>query len=356
MFHSKLIIAFTSLATVSFAAPVEITTPELRGAVQPQLAVAPSGRIHVVFGQANTVYHTSSADGQTFSPPVKVGTLEKLALKMRRGPRVTATDQQILVTAISHADGDLHAWTSSDGGKTFREQPPLNSVPGSAREGMQALAGNGRGAVAVVWLDLRQKGTQLWARFSKDGGTTWDQDRSIYASPAGHICECCHPTVAFAESGALAVMWRNWLDGARDIFARTSADAGKTFTAAQKLGEGTWKLNACPMDGGHLAADREGKWSAAWRREAGVFVNAVGAPEKKTSADGKQPVIGFAGASRILLWEEGGALMLQRGDDSPKRFAGPASGACIVSGRESAVVAYESGPNGAGGLFVDRVR
>ena len=109
--------AFSRLA----AAPLEILPPEWRGAVQPQVAVEPSGRLHVVFGKESAIYHTTSPDGRTFSAPVKIGELEKLALRMRRGPRVTATDHLVLVTAISHADGNLHAWTSADAGATWQE-------------------------------------------------------------------------------------------------------------------------------------------------------------------------------------------------------------------------------------------
>ena len=151
------------------AAPVEILPPDLRGAVQPQVAVAPSGRIHVVFGKENAVFHTTSPDGRVFSAPVKIGELDKPALRMRRGPRVTATDKLVLVTAISHTDGNVHAWTSADAGKTWKESEPLNTAPKSAREGLQALAGDGRGLVAAVWLDLRGSGTELWGRVSRDG-------------------------------------------------------------------------------------------------------------------------------------------------------------------------------------------
>lgn len=174
MLSRRLVTAVASLliATNLAAAPIEIVTPELRGAMQPQVAVAPSGRIHVVFGKENAVFHTTSPDGRAFSTPVKVGELDKLALRMRRGPRVTATDKLVLVTAISHTDGNLHAWTSTDTGKRWQENASLNTAPKSAREGLQALAGDGRGLVAAVWLDLRGKGTELWGRISRDGGAT----------------------------------------------------------------------------------------------------------------------------------------------------------------------------------------
>src|SRR5205814_9857470 len=73
------------------AAPVEIIPPELRGAVQPQVAVSPNGRVHVVFGKDNAVYYTGSADGRVFSAPGKIGELDKLALRKRHGRRITAT-------------------------------------------------------------------------------------------------------------------------------------------------------------------------------------------------------------------------------------------------------------------------
>ena len=39
-----------------YSAPVEIIPAEMRGAIQPQVAVAPSGKIHVTFGKGNAVY------------------------------------------------------------------------------------------------------------------------------------------------------------------------------------------------------------------------------------------------------------------------------------------------------------
>ena len=337
--------AFIAAATTIAAAPVEIIPPELRGSVQPQVAVAPSGRIHVVFGKDNAVFHTTSLDGRAFSAPVKIGELDKLALKMRRGPRVTATDKLVLITAISHADGNVHAWTSADAGKTWKEGAHLNTVAKSAREGLQALAGDGRGLVAAVWLDLRGKGTEPWCRISRDGGATWAEDVSIYQSPDGHICECCVPSVAISPTGEIAAMWRNWLGGSRDLTTATSRD-GRTFSPAQKLGTGTWKINACPMDGGSIAFTPAGKWLAVWRRELTVFASDATTPEKQLAANATQPLTAYAGKTPLLLWEANGALMLQRDTSTPTRFAENATAASIVSGPDSAVIAWETSVNG----------
>ncbi|HYR57760.1 MAG TPA: exo-alpha-sialidase, partial [Chthoniobacteraceae bacterium] len=284
------------VAVTANAAPVAIT--DFADAVQPQVAVAPGGRIHVVFGKANAIFHASSSDGRAFSPPVKVGELDKLALRMRRGPRIAASDTSIVITAISHADGDLHAWTSADRGATWTEGARVNESAHSAREGLHAMAGDGRGLIAAVWLDSRSGRNQLWSRVSRAGGRAWEPEVRVYESPDGHICECCHPSVAIGPRGEIFAMCRNWLDNARDLWMAESRDGGRTFAAAQKLGAGTWKLNACPMDGGALAVGPTGAPAAVWRRERAIFAGWTGT-EKKLAEPAAQPVL--AGSPRLFL-------------------------------------------------------
>ena len=338
-----LAIALGWSAISSFAAPVEIIPLELRGAVQPQIAVSPDGRIHVVFGRENAIYHTSSLDGRTFSPAVKVGALEKLALRVRRGPRVVATDKLITVAAISHVDGNLHAWTSGDGGQTWKEGAPLNTSSKSAREGMQALAGDGVGLVVAVWLDDRSGGKELWSRASHDGGLIWQPDARVYASPDGHVCECCQPSVAIGPHGEVAAMWRNWLDGSRDLWLATSKDGGQTFGTAQKLGTGTWKFNACPMDGGSVTFDALGKPLTVWRREKTVFVSRNDAPEQLLASRAQQPVVNITKDGPLFVWEQDGGLILRRGASAAARLADRATAPAVGRTREgNAVVVWES--------------
>src|SRR5687767_9493091 len=166
MFHRltlSSLLCMLAMVERGIGAPQEIIPPEFHGAVQPQVAVSPSGKVHLVFGRGTTIFHTVSDKGAgPFSTPVRVGELPKLALGMRRGPRVSATEKLVVVTAISHADGNLHAWNSGDGGKQWTETGPINETPNSAREGLHALDGDGHGSVFVAWLDLRSGGTELW--------------------------------------------------------------------------------------------------------------------------------------------------------------------------------------------------
>ncbi|MBC8096116.1 MAG: exo-alpha-sialidase [Akkermansiaceae bacterium] len=329
------------------AAPVVILPSALRGAVQPHVAVAPGGLIHIAFGKGNAIYHTASVDGRVFSAPVKVAELSKLALGMRRGPRIVATDKVIAITAISHASGDLVSWNSTDGGATWKESAKLNSAPKSAGEGLHAMAGDGQGNVFATWLDLRNGGTELWGAASQDGGASWSTNALIYHSPDGHICECCHPSVAMNATGCVAVMWRNWLGGSRDLYLMTSSDRGKTFSPARKLGEGTWKLNGCPMDGGSIAINPAGEVLTAWRREKSVFASRPTMPEQRL-ADGSQALVFSTSKDTLYFWESSGGLMMRRNDAQPTRLADKAHMAAAAPlPKGGVIVVWESTADGA---------
>ena len=75
------------------------------------------------------------------------------------------------------------------------------------------------------------------------------------------------------------VMFRNWLDGSRDMYLSISHD-GITFSKPARLGSGTWKLNACPMDGGGLVM-AQGRIVSVWRRDREIFIANPGEQERK---------------------------------------------------------------------------
>ncbi len=353
---------FAALAAVLIAAdaggaPVEIVSPEFRGALQPQAAVAADGRLHVVFGKGDSIFHTSSFKGGAFSAPVEVGKLDKLGLGRRRGPRIAATENfGVTVTAISMADGLLHSWVSMNQGRTWSGSAILNTVPTSAREGLHAMAADGRGGVAVVWLDLRSGGMELWSRTSWDGGSSWEPEVRVYASPDGHICECCHPSVAFGPNHEIAAMWRNWLGGSRDLWLAVSSDSGRTFGPAQKLGEGTWKLSGCPMDGGAITYHKHAL-TTAWRRETTLFLAPSGQAETKLAESALQPVLASAGGKLFRAWEQHNAIFWSDGHTPAQRLsAGHFPSLAPIERDGVAYVVYESEVDGKPSIFAEILR
>jgi len=283
---------------------------------EPQMAINGS-TVALAFGAGHAIYFSSSHDsGNTFSEPVNVVEAGIVPLTRHRGPRIAFVGNAIVITAVvgskaeegadAHglpSDGDLLVWRSLDNGKTWIPGKPINDVPASATEGLHALASDGRGLLYAAWLDKRgAKGTKLYSARSTDGGFTWSKNTAVYLSPEGTICECCHPSLAIGASGELVVMWRNALDGSRDMYLSTSRD-GVTFAAPRKLGDGTWKLNACPMDGGGLAVSGA-KILTAWRRETNVFLAEPGRPERQIGS-GKDIALAVAGGKTYVAWVDG---------------------------------------------------
>lgn len=301
--------AFCISLCSALAEPIQITTGSFGDAKQPQIAVNAENEVFVVFGSSSGVWFSSSTDGGAkFSEPTKIASVKGLALGMRRGPRVIANGTSVTVSAISHETGDLSIWNSQDRGRTWSPETVINEVPKSAREGMHGLASDGRGNAFIVWLDLREKKTQLWGSKSTDGGKTWQKNLRVYKSPDETICECCHPTVAFGANGEIIAMWRNWLNGNRDIYKSVSMDGGSTFGEATKLGIGNWPLKGCPMDGGSVAVGGQ-EVAYVWRRESKIFATFADDSERLISDSGAQPMIVPNGKGGFdIFWQASGNL------------------------------------------------
>ncbi|MEO7766511.1 MAG: sialidase family protein, partial [Ferruginibacter sp.] len=135
---------------------------------------------------------------------------------------------------------------------------------------------------------------------SMDGGKTWSKNRMIYTSPDSTVCQCCKPSVKVAGSNVY-VMFRNWIDGNRDMYIIQSKDGGNTFDDAKRLGDGHWKLKGCPMDGGNLAINTNGQIQTVWRREGMVFSATPGSPEIQIG-EGKGSTIETINGKNIYAW------------------------------------------------------
>jgi hypothetical protein len=213
----------------------------------------------------------------------------------------------------------------------------VNDVGGSAREGLHAMASTPAGLVVIAWLDLRDKGTRVYATSSRDHGATWTEDSLVYASPSGSVCECCHPSTAIDGEGRVAVMFRNNLDGNRDMYVARSAADGR-FGSAARLGATSWLLNACPMDGGGLAFS-ENALVAAWRRDDTVFMSTSQIAERRLGT-GRDPAIATAGAHSDVAWSGSAGIMLAR-DARPPVAVGPGRFPAVLAFANKTILAWE---------------
>lgn len=310
---------------------------------QPQ--VASNGQVTgIVFGSKNTIYYAPLD-----AAPVRVADTPVLSLGNHRGPRLAFTAHAIVITAgIGPAGQDfgpntLRSWRSTDGGKTWSAGPEL-STPGTGGMGFQSIASDGKRGLWAAWIGPANGHPTLFLSNSEDEGVTWTKQRVLSET----VCECCHPTVAIGADGRIHVLFRNSLDGNRDPYVATSEDR-KSFHFV-KLGQGSWAINACPMDGGGLAefhgevvtlwrrldqlflARPDGKAEEAfaagrnaavtlrekglyaiWASPAGIMAQAPGAAPRLLSKTGAFPAIAAAGPV-VVAWEEGGKIRTERLD------------------------------------------
>jgi hypothetical protein len=347
--------------------PVTLETPE--GARQPQIAVRPASpgstgeSVHVVYGTKGAIYLSSSVDsGASFRAPRKIADVGSLSLGMRRGPRVAVAGDSLVVTAIAGekgggADGDLLAWRSTDGGATWKAIGSLNAVAGSAREGLHGLAAGTNGELACAWIDLAEDRPRVRLARSSDLGAGWDDELVFDGSE--RICPCCAPSVAFDGKGGVWVMWRGQDEGNRDMVAAHRAAGASAFTEPVRVGQGHWKIGACPMDGGAIGL-AGGRVRTIWRREGGVYRCEPPALERKLG-DGEQPCLALAADGEYAAWlaKRGGPLLLLRpGSSEPIRLDEAANDPVLATSadpRSTAFAVWESGPLDAPRIVVAKL-
>ncbi len=313
---------------------------------QPQACVAKDGTAHWTFGIGDQVYYGQFAKERSTKPSMAFQ-VPNMSLGMRRGPRIAWTKHAIVISAIGGPqgkgkDGDVLAYRSVDEGLTWSGPIRVNDEVSSAREGLHAMTASEDGDLWCVWLDLRSKKTELYASRSQDGGTTWSKNQRIYRSPGGSICECCHPSIV-VQDHRIHVLFRNSLDGDRDMYLISSDDNGQTFGNAIRLGIQHWKLNACPMDGGMLATDPSGEVKTVWRRQGTLFVAGPNPREEIHVGIGEQPWIAVCADQTRVVWthkREGDLMLMGLKSGEPQKIAENARDPVIVASIGATSTAY----------------
>ena len=208
----------------------------------PNLVTKNGNNVHVVFGMGDSLYYSfSSNKGQSFSSPLLVDTLPGLVSFAMRGPQITNTTNGLAMIVATRV-GNIFSYTK-DGTGAWQRATRINDADTICKEGFLALGSDGNQNLFAAWLDLRNNAhNKIYGARSADGGKTWSKNFEIYASPDGTVCECCKPSVA-VQGKNVYVMFRNRIEGSRDLYLIQSSDGGESFGEAKKLGTGSWKLN-----------------------------------------------------------------------------------------------------------------
>ena len=256
-------------------------------------------KVHMVFGSGDSLLYSFSTDkGNSFSQPLLIEKLKGLNASATRGPQIISLKDDLSVVATTE-DGKIYSWVKNANGKWQRTKM-VSDMDSVALEGFVSLSGDGENAYAV-WLDVRNnKRNKIYGSASVDRGKTWSKNILIYQSPDSSVCECCKPSVVM-KGKQVNVMFRNWIDGNRNLYLITSTDGGKTFDDAQKLGKGNWQLKGCPMDGGGIAINNKGVVNTVWRREQNIYACLPGG-EERLLGEGKSCVVESIGDKYAYAW------------------------------------------------------
>lgn len=290
------------------ATKTQISDKLLGAGRQPQIAVDMKGITRVVYGLEDNIYcATSSDDGETFSEPVLVGQLKEMYLGMSMGPQIASSANYSVVTAIDK-QGNIHTYSLDHKTDKWVKAAGVNDVPGSVPEGLMSIAAGENDTFYAVWLDVRHNKQNKIVFASTTGKAgAWSENKVVYESPDSTVCECCKPSIE-VEGKHVILMFRNWIEGSRDFYLTRSTDSGQEFSQPQKVGNGTWKLEGCPMDGGGVLLDDKKVIHTAWQREGNIFYAQPGEQEvqigkgRNCRINGKtNPVIAWKDGSDVLV-------------------------------------------------------
>jgi hypothetical protein len=222
-----------------------------------------------------------------------------------RGPQIASTTNGLLITACMNA-GNVFSFIKDNEG-SWKAGNRVNDIDTMAKENLMALSADGENAFAV-WLDLREGHNKLFGAMSMDGGKTWSKNRLVYASPDSTVCECCKPSVV-VRGNNVYVLFRNWFEGNRDLYLIRSDDSGISFGKAEKLGNESWALNGCPMDGGALIVDKDGNPQTVWNRKGGIYTCKPGSGEVMLGM-GRSCTMESINGKNIFAWVEKGKIVV----------------------------------------------
>ncbi len=274
---------------------------------QPQIAF--DGKAAgLVYGLQNTIYFE-----RPDSQPVPIAEAPNLALGNHRGPRLAFAAGAVIVIATTSAKqfepGTVRSWRSTDRGATWSAGPEI-STPGTGGMGFSAIASDGGSRAWAAWIGPNNGHPSLYVSHSDDAGATWAKQRVL--SPT--VCECCHPTVAVSTDGTVRVLFRNNLDGNRDFYLAATRD-GETFQFS-KLGQGSWKINACPMDGGGMGV-LDGDVVTLWRRQSQIYLARPDGKPEEPFASGHNPAVALRKDGIFAVWQDGQGIMARAPGKEP---------------------------------------
>ena len=341
MKQQLLLITFALAAAGAEDKPEILSLPaDVVAAQAPTLASGSDGRAWLAYAapatgagaQGMEIWICSWKKGEkALSKPILVAKEPSLMAGMHRGPQVATWGKSL---AVSWINGKDLRCARSDDGAVWKDPVTVNAAPGSASEGLHAMAATSDGQLWCCWVG---PGSHLLTARSKDGGASFENMSPVQK---GTVCPCCRPSLASGAGGGLTVMFRNDLitektektpqSESRDLYVADLDLKEGHFGEGCKLGKGTWKIASCPMDGGGCAFGKT--LVTVWRRDRMILATLDDTTSERTLGTGKDPAVAtLASGAALAVWTDKDAIQMLRLGGSqgaePAKVSAPEKGA-----------------------------
>jgi hypothetical protein len=297
---------------------------------QPNLAVAPDGRVYLSwierleagrFSLRFAVKGKAGKGDESWSKPQVIAEGANWFVNWADFPSMVALPDGSLAahwlvkSAPGTFDYDVTIARSFDGGKTWSKPfiPHRDGV--KAEHGFVSLLPAQDGSLTAVWLDGREmtKGHdahghgEMTLRYVKINRAGQLSDEAILDP---RVCECCQTSAALTADGPVVVYRDRSDQEIRDISIVRLRDG--QWTPPQSVFADNWQINACPVNGPSIAAAGR-RVAIAWYTAASDQPRVKLAFSQDAGATFSAPVIvddgNPAGRVETLLLKDGSALV-----------------------------------------------
>jgi hypothetical protein len=269
--------------------------PAMPGSAQPDLSVAPDGRLLLSWintqpGRRPAFQFAEFYPDGHWEAPRTIALGNSMFVNWADTPHIIATADRALwahwlqKSADAPYAYDVMLVRSLDHGMNWSGMRKVHDDDTTTEHGFVSFWPQGEDALGVAWLDGRNTAGETAPAAEADHGGKHEDghgggamtlraavfDRTLKPSAAGEIdartCDCCQTDAAVVDDGAVLVYRGRTEDEIRDIYiARFD---GRQWSKPQRVHADDWKMPACPVNGPSVAG-HERDVAVAWYTAAG---------------------------------------------------------------------------------------